>query len=192
MSAAEFRTFRAAAIYQLAAFSIDGSIHYLCIDWRHVRTLLEASDGIYAEVKNICIWNKTNAGMGSLYRSQHEFVVVFKNGSAPHQNNVELGKHGRYRTNIWEYPGANSFGPTRDADLAAHPTVKPVTMVADAIRDCSKRGAVILDPFAGSGTILLAAERTGRRAAAIEVEPRYVDTAIRRWQRMTEKPALLD
>ena len=192
MSKAEFLAFLATAIRQLAAFSTDGSIHYLCMDWRHVQTLLEAGEGIYAEVKNICVWNKTNAGMGSLYRSQHEFVVVFKNGSAPHQNNVELGKHGRYRTNVWDYPGANSFGPTRDADLAAHPTVKPVALVADAIRDCSKRGAIILDPFAGSGTTLLAAERTGRRAAAIEVEPRYVDTAIRRWQRMTGAPALLD
>jgi DNA modification methylase len=129
--------------------------------------------------------------MGSLYRSKHEFVVVFKNGTARHQNNVELGVNGRYRTNVWDYPGVNAFGATRDADLAAHPTVKPVALVADAIRDCSQRGAIVLDPFVGSGVTILAAERTGRRAAAIELEPLYVDTAITRWQRVTGKTALL-
>lgn len=175
----------------LKNFSTDGSIHYVCIDWRHVGILLEAGAGVYAQLKNICVWNKTNAGMGSFYRSKHELVVVFKNGTAPHQNNVELGKNGRYRTNVWDYPGVNAFGATRDADLAAHPTVKPVALVADAIRDCSKRGAIVLDPFVGSGVTILAAERTGRQAAAIELDPLYVDTAIARWQRMTDKTAFL-
>ena len=191
MSEGEYRAFLAAAMKHVKTFSSDGSIHYVCTDWRHVRTVLEAGENIYAEVKNICVWNKTNAGMGSLYRSKHELVVVFKNGAARHQNNVELGRYGRYRTNVWDYPGANSFGVTRDADLATHPTVKPVALVADAIRDCSKRGAPVLDPFVGSGVTILAAERTGRRAAAIELEPLYVDTAIDRWQRMTGKTAVL-
>ena len=192
MSEGEYRAFVGATLKQLKNFSRDGSIHYVCIDWRHVRIVLEVGESTYAEVKNICVWNKTNAGMGSLYRSKHEFVVVFKNGTARHQNNVELGMNGRYRTNVWDYPGVNAFGATRDADLAAHPTVKPVALVADAIRDCSKRGAIVLDPFVGSGVTILAAERTGRRAAAIELEPIYVDTAIARWQRMTGKTAFLE
>jgi len=190
MSDGDFRTFLSKAMRLMADHSDDGSIHYQCMDWRGLRTLLEAGDDIYT-VKGICVWNKTNAGMGSLYRSQHEFVVVFKNGTAPHQNNVQLGKYGRHRSNVWTYPGANTFSATRDKDLAAHPTVKPVALVADAIRDCSKRGAIILDPFMGSGTTILAAERTGRRAAGIEIDPLYVDTAIRRWQTMTKKPAVL-
>jgi len=129
--------------------------------------------------------------MGSLYRSRHELVFVFKNGTAPHINNVELGKHGRNRTNVWEYAGVNSFGATRDDDLAAHPTVKPVAMVADALLDVSKRGGLVLDPFLGSGTTILAAERTGRRAAAIELDAHYVDVAIKRFQKQTGKAATL-
>ncbi|MEJ2207279.1 MAG: site-specific DNA-methyltransferase, partial [Gemmatimonadota bacterium] len=130
--------------------------------------------------KNLCVWEKTNAGMGSLYRSQHELVCVFKVGTAPHVNNVELGRHGRYRTNVWRYAGANSFGRGRDEVLAMHPTVKPVRLVADAILDCSRRGDVVLDGFAGSGTTLLAAERTGRVGHGLEIDPRYVDVALRR------------
>jgi DNA modification methylase len=191
MAEPEFRGFLATGMTHAATFSMDGSIALFCIDWRHVRTMLEAADGIYAELKNICVWNKQpNAGMGSLYRSQHEFIVVLKKGSAPHQNNVQLGKHGRWRTNVWNYPGA-TFGATGDADLASHPTVKPLALVADAIRDVSKRGGIVLDPFVGSGTTILAAERTGRRAAAIEIDPLYVDTAIRRWQAFTGKTAVL-
>jgi len=190
MSDAEFLTFLATAIDQMANFSTDGSIHFLCIDWRHIGTMLEAGKSQYTPL-NICVWNKTNAGMGSLYRSQHELICVFKKGSAPHQNNVQLGKYGRWRSNVWTYPGANAFGATRDADLADHPTVKPTALVADAIRDCSKRGAIVLDPFVGSGTTILAAERTGRRAAAIEIDPLYVDTAVRRWQAMTGQSAVL-
>lgn len=191
LSVAQFRDdFLAPAHALMAAHSIDGSIHFACIDWRSVTTLINACENIYHEVKNICVWVKRSGGLGSLYRSQHEFVVVFKKGTAPHINNIELGRHGRYRTNVFDYPGANSFGPTRDADLKDHPTVKPVALVADAIRDCSKRGGLILDPFSGSGTTILAAERTGRRAAAIEIEPAFVDVAIRRWQTLTGRDAV--
>ena len=192
MSRAHFRDeFLAPAHTLMAAHSIDGSIHFACIDWRHVSDLITACDKIYAELKNICVWIKRSGGMGSLYRSQHELVVVFKNGTAPHINNVELGKHGRYRTNVFDYPGANSFGPTREADLKNHPTVKPVALIADAIRDCSYRNGLILDPFSGSGTTILAAERTGRRAASIEISPAYVDVAVRRWQALTGREAVL-
>lgn len=191
MSADEFTAFLAAGMKFMAMFSIDGSIHFIFMDWRHIAELTSAATAVYSEWKALCVWNKSNGGMGSLYRSKHELVFVYKNGTAPHQNNVQLGKHGRYRTNVWDYAGANSFNPTRDTDLAAHPTVKPVAMIADAIRDCSKRGDLILDPFAGSGTILLAAERTGRRAAAIELDPHYVDTAVRRWQQATGESATL-
>jgi DNA modification methylase len=137
----------------------------------------------YSELKNLCVWSKTNGGMGSLYRSQHELIFVFKSGSGPHINNVELGRHGRYRTNIWSYPGINSFGKDRDAELALHPTVKPVALVADAILDCSKRGGIVLDPFLGSGTTLIAAEKTGRRGCGIELDPQYCDVIVRRMAR---------
>ena len=191
LSSGEFQLFLHQALKLAAACSQDGAIHFVCMDWRGVSTLLLAGASVYRELKNICVWNKTNAGMGSLYRSQHELVLVYKHGTAPHRNNVELGKHGRHRTNVWTYPGANAFGPSRAADLAAHPTVKPISLVADAIRDCSKRGAIVLDPFAGSGTTILAAERTGRRGAAIELDPLYVDTAVRRWQALSGQPAVL-
>jgi DNA modification methylase len=129
--------------------------------------------------------------MGSLYRSKHELVFVYKVGTAPHINNIELGRHGRYRTNVWDYAGINSFGRDRDSLLALHPTVKPVALIADAIKDCSKRGGVVLDPFGGSGTTLIAAEKTGRRAAMLEIDPLYVDAAVRRWQNFTGKQAVL-
>ena len=180
MSEAEFIAFLETALRQHASFSSDGAIHFVCMDWRHAGELLTAGDSIYSELKNVCVWAKTNAGMGSLYRSQHEFVFVFKVGTAPHVNNVELGRHGRTRSNVWRYAGANSFGPERDEALAAHPTVKPVRMVADAILDCSRRGDRVLDGFAGSGTTLLAAERTGRVGCGLEIDPLYVDVAIRR------------
>jgi DNA modification methylase len=163
MSAHEFTEFLEEAFLRLAEFSTDGSIHFTFMDWRHVRELLEAAAKPYSELKNLCVWAKTNAGMGSLYRSQHELVFVFKKGTAPHVNNVELGRFGRNRTNVWNYPGANTFGSDRNAELAMHPTVKPLALVADAILDCSKRGGIILDAFAGSGTTLIAAEKTGRR-----------------------------
>ena len=138
----------------------------------------------YAELKNLCVWTKTNAGMGSLYRSQHELVFVFKNGTAAHINNVELGRFGRHRSNVWSYAGVNSFGSVRDEELAMHPTVKPVAMVADAILDSTRRSGIVLDAFAGSGTTLIAAERTGRRGFGIEIDPIYTDTIIRRFDKV--------
>jgi DNA modification methylase len=161
------------------------------MDWRHMREMLAAGDANYSELKNVCIWNKSNAGMGTFYRSKHEFVFVWKNGSAPHLNTFELGQYGRHRTNVWDYDGVNTMRAGRVDELAMHPTVKPVAMVADAIKDCSKRGSLVLDPFCGSGTILIAAEKTGRRARAIELDPKYVDVAIRRWEQYTGKTARL-
>ena len=180
MTSAEFTKFLTTTFDRLKAFSTDGSIHFICMDWRHIQEVLAASAS-YSELKNLCVWAKTNAGMGSLYRSQHELVFVFKSGKAPHINNVELGLFGRIRTNIWNYAGVNAFGNERDAELAMHPTVKPLALVADAILDCSKRGSIVLDAFAGSGTTLIAAEKTGRRGFGIELDPYYVDTIIRRF-----------
>ena len=179
MSPAEFTAFLQSVFGHLAAFSVDGAIHFQCMDWRHVPEILAAGAAAYADLKNICVWAKNNGGMGSLYRSQHEFVFVFKSGTAPHINNIELGKYGRYRTNVWNYAGVNSFGEDR-GHLSLHPTVKPVAMVADAIRDCSHRRGIVLDAFVGSGTTLIAAEKTGRRGYGIEIDPAYCDVAIRR------------
>jgi hypothetical protein len=190
MTEAEFTAFLRAALKCLTEHSVDGALHFVCMDWRHAFELLTAARGIYAELKNLCIWNKDNGGMGTFYRSKHELVFVFKNGSAPHINNFELGQHGRYRTNVWDYAGVNSLKAGRLDELRMHPTVKPVALVADAIKDCSKRQGIILDPFAGSGTILIAAEQTRRRAFALELHPRYVDTAIRRWQDYTGERAI--
>ena len=159
------------------------------MDWRHLHELLAAGRATKLTLKNLCVWVKTNAGMGTFYRSQHELIAVFKLGDGPHINSFELGQHGRRRTNVWTYPGFNAFGAGRDAALAMHPTVKPVALIADAIKDCSKRNGLILDPFLGSGTTILAAEVTGRRAAGFELDPRYVDCVIRRWQRTTGKVA---
>ena len=189
MSEPEYIQFLKSAAGLLARFSQDGSIHFVCMDWRHLFALLSAVGGIL-ELKNLCVWCKSNGGMGSLYRSQHELVAVFKNGRAPHINNIELGKRGRYRTNVWHYAGVNSFRAGRARDLEAHPTVKPIKLVADAILDCSKVNGIVLDPFAGSGTTILACERSQRRAAAIEIDPHYVDTAIRRFEKMTGTSAV--
>ncbi len=191
MSKPQFTTFLSAVFQNLAAWSIDGSIHYQCIDWRHVGEMLAAGENAYSELKNICVWAKTNGGMGSLYRSQHELVFVFKAGTAPHINNVELGKHGRYRTNVWSHPGVNAFGDGR-GDLALHPTVKPVALVVDAIRDCSHRKGRILDAFAGSGTTLIAAQKTGRRGYGIEIDPHYCDVIIRRMADVCGLDAVLE
>ena len=162
----------------------------VCMDWRHLGEMLAAAREVYSELKNLCVWNKNNAGMGTFYRSKHELVFVWKNGTAPHINNFELGQHGRHRTNVWDYAGVNTLRAGRLEELAMHPTVKPVALVADAIKDVSARQSV-LDPFAGSGTVLIAAERTGRKARALEIDPAYVDVAIRRWQTYTGKSAVL-
>lgn len=174
----------------MADHAQDGAIIFSCMDWRHLREILDAGAGAGLELLNLCVWAKNNGGMGSFYRSRHELVFVFKNGTGKHINNVELGKHGRYRTNVWEYPGVNSFGGGRMDVLALHPTVKPLGMVADALKDCSKRGGIVLDPFGGSGTTLIAAEKTGRKARLIEIDPLYCDVIIRRWQAMTGKTAI--
>jgi hypothetical protein len=180
MTSEQFTEFLRTVFSHLAGSSSDGAIHFICMDWRHMAEVLVASRGVYTELKNLCVWAKTNGGMGSLYRSQHELVFVLKNGTARHVNNVELGRHGRYRTNLWSYPGANSFGKTRNRDLAAHPTVKPVALVADAIRDCSDRGEIILDAFACSGTTLVSAHKVYRCGYGIEIDPRYADVAVTR------------
>src|SRR5262249_22402280 len=171
--------------------SVDGSIHQVCMDWRHALEMLDAGRSVYSELKNLCIWNKTNAGMGSFYRSKHELVFVWKSGGAAHINNFELGQHGRHRTNVWDYAGVNTMRAGRLEELEMHPTVKPVALLADAIKNCSRRGGLVLDPFSGSGTILIAAEKTGRKARALEIDPTYVDVAVRRWQAYTGKSAVL-
>jgi len=185
MSRDGFTAFLTTVFGHLAAWSVDGALHYQCMDWRHMSEILAAGEEAYDECKNLCVWTKTNGGMGSLYRSQHELVFVFKAGTAPHINNVELGRHGRYRTNVWAYAGANSFGASREEDLAMHPTVKPVAMVADAILDASRPKDIVLDAFAGSGTTLIAAHRTKRRGYGIELDPVYCDVILKRLQRVT-------
>ncbi|WP_254437965.1 site-specific DNA-methyltransferase [Ruegeria arenilitoris] len=190
MSDSEFRGFLTDAINHLFDCLPNGGIAMICMDWRHIEELIAAGNAGGLDLINLCVWNKTNGGMGSLYRSKHELVAIFKKPGAPHINNVELGKHGRNRTNVWDYAGVNSFGAGREADLADHPTVKPTALVADAIMDVSHRGDVVLDAFGGSGATLLAAEKTGRRARLIELDPAYVDVAIRRWQDMTGESAV--
>jgi len=194
MSSERYKAFLSDSIKLMAEHSTDGSLHYHCIDWRHLRTLQEAADDIYYELLNVCAWIKQNGGMGSLYRSRHELILVYKHGKGRHQNNVDLGRYGRNRTNVWEYAGGNSFsGRVTDEGnlLALHPTVKPVQLVADAILDCTARGDIILDPFLGSGSTLIAAERAGRRCFGMDIDPVYVDVAIRRWQRHTGSHAIL-
>jgi DNA modification methylase len=192
MSRAQFIDFLRTVLSLAAKHSVNGAIHFIFIDWRHIQELLAAGSAIYSDLKNLVVWVKTNAGQGSLYRSQHELIFVYKVGDGPHLNNVELGRHGRNRSNVWTYPGANTFRSGRMADLAAHPTVKPVALVADAIRDCSRRGDIVLDPFMGVGTTILAADRIGRRARGIEIDSLYVDAAIRRWQQVTKRDAILE
>jgi hypothetical protein len=192
MDSPQFTEFLKQAFNNLVAFSVDGSIHFVCMDWRHVEELTAAGRGVYGELKNLCVWVKDNAGMGSLYRSQHELVFVFKHGRGGHRNNVQLGRFGRNRSNVWDYPGANSFVRSgEEGNLSAlHPTVKPVAMIADAMLDCTARGEIVLDGFLGSGTTVIAAERTGRRCYGLELDPGYVDTIIRRWQKLTGNSAL--
>jgi DNA modification methylase len=194
MSKAEFTSFLADAFNLLVARTLNGSLHYICMDWRHMSELLSASRTAYPELKNLCVWAKDNAGMGSFYRSQHELIFVFASGEGSYRNNVQLGRFGRSRTNVWQYPGVNSFARnTSEGDLLAmHPTVKPVALVADAIMDCTGRGDLVLDPFVGSGTTVIAAERTGRISYGMDLDPMYVDTAVRRWQSFTGQSAILD
>jgi DNA modification methylase len=179
MTREAFTSFLETAFGHLATFSADGSIHFICMDWRHMAEMLAAGQAIYTELKNLIVWVKDNGGMGTFYRSRHELIFAFKHGTAPHINSFELGQHGRYRTNVWQYRGVNAFGASRMAELALHPTVKPVAMIADAMKDVSQRGAIVLDAFGGSGSTLIAAHKTGRRARLIELDPAYVVAAHR-------------
>ncbi len=184
MDAAAFTAFLEASLGAMAAVSLDGAIHFTCMDWRHMAELQAAGEKVYSELKNLVVWAKTNGGMGTFYRSRHELIYVWKVGTAPHVNTFGLGETGRYRTNVWDYPGVNSFGANQK-DLALHPTVKPVALVADAIKDVTRRGEIVLDGFGGSGTTLIAAERTGRVARLVELDPIYCDVICRRYAALT-------
>jgi hypothetical protein len=182
MTRDEFAVFLSAGFANLAAHSCDGSIHFVCRDWRHLGEMLEAGAANYSELKNLIVWVKDNGGMGAFYRSRHELVFAFKKGAAAHINSFELGQHGRYRTNVWQYPGVNTLKAGRLDELALHPTVKPVAMIADAIKDVSRRGGIVLDLFGGSGSTLIAAHKTGRRARLCELDPIYCDRTLSRWE----------
>lgn len=191
LSQKEFTDFLEKALRNLSDHSKDGSIHFICMDWRHLQELQAAGDRVYTELKNLIVWVKDNGGMGTFYRSRHELILAYKKGSAPHINSFELGQHGRYRTNVWIYRGMNSFGPDRNSALELHPTVKPVALVADAIKDVSNRNGVVLDVFGGSGSTLIAAHKTGRRAYLCEIDPLYCDQIVRRWQTYAKDDAIL-
>ena len=182
MTVPEFTRFLTKALGNLAAHSLEGSIHFVCMDWRHMGEMLAAGNAVYSELKNLIVWAKDNGGMGTFYRSRHELIFVFKKGEAPHVNSFELGQHGRYRTNVWQYRGVNTMRKGRMEELALHPTVKPVQMIVDAIKDASGRGEIVLDSFGGSGSTLIAAEKTGRRARMIELDPIYCDRILARWE----------
>jgi DNA modification methylase len=190
LSRSDFVAFLKATLAEAAAVSRDGAVHYVCMDWRHIGELIEAGGTVYGDMLNLAVWVKSNAGQGSFYRSQHELVGIFRVGAQAHLNNIELGRHGRSRSNVWHYAGVNTFRAGRLDELQCHPTVKPVALVADAMRDCSRRGDIVLDLFCGSGTTLLAAERVGRLAYTLEIEPRFVDVAIKRWQTFSRRDAI--
>ena len=190
MSRTDFTAFLEETLGTAARVSRDGAVHFVCMDWRHVSELIEAGREIYGEMLNLVVWEKTAPGQGAFYRSAHELIGVFRVGDAKHLNNVELGRHGRSRSNVWHYAGVNTFRAGRMDELAVHPTVKPVAMVAEALKDCTRRGDIVLDTFAGAGTTILAGERVGRRAYSLEIEPKYVDVAIRRWQAFTRRDAV--
>lgn len=191
MTPEAFAAFLKTAFGNLAAYSVDGSIHYICMDWRHLEEMMAAGRTAYSELKNLIVWAKDNGGMGTFYRSRHELIFAFKHGTAPHINNFELGQHGRYRTNVWQYSGMNTLRAGRMEELSLHPTVKPVAMIAEAIRDVSERNGIVLDAFGGSGSTLIAAHKTGRRARVVELDPVYVDRIVRRWQDYAKDDAML-
>jgi len=190
MTRAEFIAFLRTAFDNLVKFSTNGSVHFICMDWRHMAEMLAAGTA-YTELKNLIVWAKDNGGMGTFYRSRHELVFAFKNGTADHINTFELGQHGRYRTNVWQYRGMNSMAAGRMDELALHPTVKPVAMIVDAIKDVSERGAIVLDLFGGSGSTLIAAHKTGRRGYLCELDPIYCDRILRRWELFAKDDAEL-
>lgn len=190
MSESEFTHFLTDTLGNAASAMRDGAIAFVCMDWRHMGELLTAGSRVFTELKNLVVWNKTNGGMGAFYRSKHELIFVFKHGTAQHTNSFGLGETGRYRTNVWDYAGISSISSGRAEELAMHPTVKPVALIADAIRDCSRRGEIVLDCFAGSGSTLIAAEKTGRRGRLIEYDPLYCATIVRRWEAYTGRTAV--
>lgn len=191
MSKVQFTNFLTESLSAISSVMRDGAIAFVCMDWRHMGELLAAGEVAFTELKNLVVWNKTNGGMGAFYRSKHELIFVFKMGTAEHTNSFGLGDTGRYRTNVWDHAGISSMTSSRADELAMHPTVKPVALIADAIRDCSRRGEIVLDAFGGSGSTLIAAEKTGRSARLIEYDPLYCDTIVRRWQQLTGKRATL-
>jgi DNA modification methylase len=191
MSPPQFTQFLIDWMMLAARYSNVGALTFAFMDWRHLGEILAAGRQVYGELKQLIVWAKTNAGQGSHYRSQHELIFMFKNGNGQHQNNMQLGRYGRNRSNLWTYAGVNTFRTGRLDDLSVHPTVKPIALVADAMRDCSRRNDIILDPFLGSGTTILAAERVGRRGYGVEKDPLYCDVAIRRWQDFTKQDAIL-
>jgi DNA modification methylase len=191
MTSDQFTRFLATAFRNLKEHSADGSIHFICMDWRHMPEIQAAGNQVYAELKNLIVWDKGTGGMGSFYRSRHELIFAFKKGTAPHLNSFELGQHGRYRTNVWSYRGMNSFGSGRTEEIRLHPTVKPVALIADAIKDVSCRNGIVLDLFGGSGSTLIAAHKTGRRGYLCELDPLYCDKIIQRWQARARDEAIL-
>lgn len=190
MSDAEFETFLERFLLAASAHLTDGALIYACMDWRSIARLITAGDRAGLDLLNVIVWAKPSGGMGGLYRGAHELIALFKKGSAAHQDNVRLGKHGRDRTNVWHYPGAASPGSSARAQLATHPTPKPVELVADALLDVTRRGDIVLDPFMGSGTTIIAAEKTRRLGYGLELDPRYVDVIVRRWETYTGKAAV--
>ena len=192
MSDRQYLRFLERTFENIVGVCVDGAIIDICIDWRHLRQVLEAGDTAFSELKNIVCWVKPNVGQGTFYRNQHELIAIFKKGKAAHLNSFELGQHGRTRTNVWEYAGVNAFKSGRRSELDDHPTIKPARLVADAMLDCSRRGSIVLNRFMGSGTTIVAAETTGRRAYGMEIDPRYVDVAIRRWQEFCGRDLVLE
>jgi DNA modification methylase len=190
MSVAQFTDFLARVFFLLARYSLDGALHFICMDWRHLSEVLTAGGQVYIELKNLCVWTKNHTGMGAFYRSRHELIFVYKHGHAQHRNNIMLGKYGRDRTNVWNYPSPRTLSEEGNL-LLIHPTAKSVRMIADAMLDCTARGDIVLDGFLGSGTTVIAAERTGRRCFGLELDPLYVDTIVRRWQAYTGEQARL-
>ena len=191
LSPEEYTSFLASVFQLLVKHSVDGSIHFICLDWRHLQEAIAAANGVYTELKNLITWVKDNGGMGSFYRSRHEMILAYKSGTAAHINSFELGQHGRYRTNVWEYKGVNSRKVGRLDEIELHPTVKPVDMIADAIKDVSWRDGIVLDVFGGSGSTLIAAHKTGRRGYLCEIDPVYCETITRRWEAFAKDEANL-
>lgn len=190
MSDDSFRSFLADYLKLCKAHASEGAVIFACMDWRQIDLLLFAGRDAGLHRINKAIWNKGSGGMGGLYRSAYEEVAVFCTATSGATNNVELGRHGRNRTNVWTYPGANQRGSSAGKALGDHPTPKPVELVADAIQDVTRRGELVFDPFMGSGTTLVAAQAVGRTCYGLELDPSYVDVAILRWEKMTGRKAV--